>query len=352
MKRVLVTGSLGYIGSVLTPYLTQHGFSCCGFDIGFFKDCTLFPAEDVPVTFGDIRKFDPTLLEGVSAVVHLAGISNDPMKQFNPSLVYDPVRQATRELASLCKERGIRFIFASSCSVYGMAGEKIVNESSKPYPAIPYSFHKLDIEHDLVELAGSGFAPIILRFATAFGLSARMRFDIVVNMFVGMAVAQKVITLNSEGTVWRPFVHVNDICQAVRACLELEYKGSQPLIMNVGDDNENYRIRDLVQIVQEEVPGCEVVFDRKGTDELINDRKVAGGVDRRDYRVSFAKIQEVLKGFRCQWDLQRGIREMRDFFTTNNLTVEQFKRIDFYRLQKMESLLDNRNITPDLEWSQ
>lgn len=355
MKRrgtVLVTGSLGYIGSVLTPYLMREGYACRGFDIGFFKNCTLYPPEDAPVIFGDIRTFDPALFKEVGAVVHLAGISNDPLKQFEPAVVYDPIRRASRVLALMCKERGIKFVFASSCSVYGMSGEGVVDERSEPQPAIPYSFHKLDIERDLTELAGDGFSPIILRFATAFGLSPRMRFDIVVNMFVGMAVAQRAITLNSTGMVWRPFVHVEDICQAVRRCLELDYDGDVPLIMNVGDDHENYRIRDLAEIVQKEVPECGVVFDLKSTDELVKDRKVKGGIDQRDYRVSFAKLKEVFKGFQCKWDVQKGVRQMRDFFVANKLTREQFKSVDYYRLQKMESLLDNRSIDQNLSWSQ
>lgn len=347
---VLVTGALGYIGSVLTSYLTRQGFSCRGFDMGFFKDCTLYPPEDAPVTIGDIRVFDPALLDNVSAVVHLAGISNDPMKQFDPAVVYDPIRHASRALALMCKERGIKFIFASSCSVYGMAGEGVVDERSEPHPAIPYSFHKLDIERDLAELAGDGFSPIILRFATAFGLSPRMRFDIVVNMFTGMAVAQKIIVLNSPGMVWRPFVHVNDICQAIQGCLELAYDESEPLIMNVGDDNANYLIRDLAEIVQKYVPGCEIIFDLKGTDAMVRDRKVIGGVDRRDYRVSFAKIGNILKGFRCKWDVQKGVSQMRDFFMAHKLTMEQFKSIDYYRLQKMEQLLDTRQLNKSLSW--
>lgn len=343
--KILVTGSLGYIGSVLMPYLKNYDYDCMGLDAGFFKDCLLYPIKEENTVLKDIREITEDDLKNVDVVVHLAGIANDPMKTLEPEKVYEPGRRYTYRLASLCKELGIKFIFASSCSVYGAASSEISDEKSTPNPVTPYSLNKLQIEEDLRKLSGENFSPIILRFATVFGLSPRMRFDIVVNMFVGMALTSGEITLNSKGEVWRPFVHIKDACKAIRYSIESDFE--HPLILNVGDTSQNYQIIQLANIVKKEILGTKITF-LAGKDELVEDRKITDGVDKRDYKLSFEKIKETLKGFTCEWTVRKGIENMRDNFKKLGLTKEDFKNINFYRLQKMEYLLKNNYISDDL----
>jgi len=349
MKKVLVTGSLGYIGSVLTPCLKKHGYDCTGLDAGFFKDCTLFPAEEENTVFKDIRDITKDDLKDIDVVVHLAGIANDPLKTLQPEKVYEPVREYTYQLAKLCKGLGVKFIFASSCSVYGAAPNEVSDEKSKPNPVTPYSLNKLQIEEDLRELSDQEFSPIILRFATVFGLSPRMRFDIVVNMFAGMAITSGKIVLNSTGQVWRPFVHIEDVCQAIRYSIETESDLQYPFILNVGDTHQNYKIIQIAQMVKGEFPGSEIMF-LSGKDELVADRKITDGADKRDYNISFEKIEETFKGFSCDWTVEKGIQDMKDGFGKLGLTEETFKNINFYRLQKMEHLLQSGYLTDDLIW--
>jgi len=349
MKKVLITGSLGYIGSVLMPYLGKHGYDCTGLDTGFFKDCTLFPTEEENTVFKDVRDITKDNLKNIDVVVHLAGIANDPLKTLQPEKVYEPGREYTYKLAALCKELRIRFIFASSCSVYGAAPNEISDEESKPNPVTPYSLNKLQIEEDLRELSDKEFSPILLRFATVFGLSPRMRFDTVVNMFAGMALTSGEIVMNSTGQVWRPFVHIRDACKAIRYGIETELELEYPLILNVGDTHQNYKIIQIAQMAKGEFPGSKITF-LSGKDELIADRKITDGADKRDYNISFEKIKETFKGFSCDWTVEKGIQEMKDGFSKLGLTEENFKNIDFYRLQKMEHLLQNGYLTDDLIW--
>ena len=349
MRKVLVTGSLGYIGSVLMPYLKKHGYDCTGLDTGFFEDCTLLPVEEEHTVFKDVRDINKDDLKDTDVVVHLAGIANDPLKTLQPGKVYEPVREYTYQLARLCKGLGVRFIFASSCSIYGAAPNEISDEKSKPNPVTPYSLNKLQIEEDLGELSDREFRPVILRFATVFGLSPRMRFDIVVNMFAGMAITSGKIVMNSTGQVWRPFVHIEDACKAIRCGIDSESNLEYPLILNVGDTGQNFQIIQIAQMVKDEFPGSEITF-LSGKDELIEDRKVTDGADKRDYNISFEKIKETFKGFSCDWTVKKGIQDMRDGFGKLGLTGENFKNINFYRLQKMEYLLQNGYLADDLTW--
>ena len=284
-RTILVTGSLGYLGSRLTHYLSDAGFRCRGYDTGFFRDCTLYPAQDPDTTMKDVRDLSERDLEGVDAVVHLAGISNDPFGSLKPEEIYDPTRAFSGHLAMHCKQMGIRFIFASSCSVYGIGGDRLVTEQSRTFPQTPYSRNKLQIEQDLVSLAAQDFSPIILRFATIFGISPRIRFDIVINMFVGMALTTGRILLNSNGQAWRPHVHIEDACEAILRCLTLQVPAGQPLVLNVGDTQQNLRIVDVAELVRRCVPRCQVEFlhgdgrptTPKALQELAQDRKIQDG---------------------------------------------------------------------------
>lgn len=352
--RVLVTGSLGYLGSVLTGYLQQHGAEVVGYDTGIFKDCLLYDRPTVPTLMRDVRDFRESDLDGFDAMVHLSGISNDPLRSLDPVKVYDPTRAYTFELAKLCKKRGVKFVFSSSCSVYGKGEDGLVNEDSTPNPQTPYSLNKVQVEQDLQSLSDRSFSPIALRFATAFGLSPCHRFDLVTNMLSGMALTTGKIILNSDGTPWRPNVHVLDICKAVKGALDLDYREGRLLVLNVGDEKNNLQIIDIARKVQEAVPGCELHFlkDNPNLDKegLVNDRKVKAGVDTRTYRVSFEKIRRVLPGFTCDWSVETGVRDMVDRLRTMGLTEPRFKNTRFYRLQTIEALHREGYISDELRW--
>lgn len=353
MKKVLVTGSQSYIGSVLTPYLKSAGYGCVGMDAGFIKDCLLYPEVDSSTIFKDSRDITLKDLKGYDVVIHLSGISNDPFKNFDPAKIYNPVRNYTLRIAKLCKKLGIRFIFASSCSVYGKGTDKLSTENSRVYPQTPYSLNKLQVENDLEKISDKSFVPIALRFATAFGLSPRMRFDLVINMFTGMGYTTGKIILNSNGQAWRPFVHINDICKAIMSAIEVKTGGSKPLIINVGSSDENYQIITLAKLVQKQIPGCKLEMltqNKIVQNELIKDRKIQDGVDSRNYKISFEKISKVFPGFACDFTVKKGIRQMLNKYREIKLTKEKFENIKFYRLQKFEQLIKKGLLTEELKW--
>jgi nucleoside-diphosphate-sugar epimerase len=354
MTRVLVTGSLGYIGSVLTPYLASAGFDCVGYDTAFFGGCSLYPPAPTTTVLRDARDIGDADLRDVDAVVHLAGISNDPMGQLDAASIYDPTRAYSLRIAELCKARGVQFIFASSCSVYGVGSGELLTEKSPTHPQTPYSVNKLQIEEDLQRLSDRDFSPIALRFATVFGRSPRIRFDVVVNMLTGMAAANGTLVLNSDGTAWRPNLHILDACQAVRRAIELDYRGGELLILNVGDEANNLQVIQIAKIIQTVVPNCDLRFLAENpeldTEGLIRDRKVKAGADTRTYKVSFEKIRTVMPGFACAWSVERGAGEMAALFRELSLTPEIFKRRGFYRLQELEHLHGDGYLSDDLRW--
>ena len=356
-KTVLITGSLGYIGSRLAQHLHGVGFRCLGYDTGFFHDCVLYPPADVETVRKDVRQIDRDDLKGVDVVIHLAGMSNDPFGYLSAEKVYDPTRVYALRLAKLCKDMGIRFIFPSSCSVYGVGKGGLLTEDGETNPQTPYSLNKLQVEGDLRGISDENFSPIILRLATVYGLSPRMRFDVVVNMLTAMAAVNGRIVLNSDGKAWRPHVHIDDVARAMKMCIELEHNSCEPLILNVGDTEENYQVIEVAQMVKGQVQDSEIVFlnqldSGQGKDdmELVRDRKIQDGADSRTYKVSFERIKQVLPGFQCDWTVRRGIGHMVDRFREMGLTEEHFKDVSFYRLQKMESLLNNGYLSEDLYW--
>lgn len=354
MKQILVTGSLGYLGSVLTTNLAENGYDCIGYDTGFFKDCHLYPSPPTNTVIRDARNISEADLKNVDVVVHLAGISNDPMGKLDAGRIYDPTRAYSLAIAKLCKKLGIRFIFASSCSVYGVGGDELLTEQSPTHPQTYYSLNKLQIEDDLRVMSDRDFSPIALRFATAFGSSPRHRFDVVINMLTGMAVANRTIVLNSNGLSWRPNVHVLDICQSVRQAIDLDHHSGDLLVLNVGDDANNLQVIDIAKIIQQAVPGCELKFlaenpelDKEG---LIRDRKIKEGGDTRTYKVSFGKIRKVIPNFKCEWSVESGVKEMVARFEECHLDMAFFKRKGFYRLQELERLYETGLISDDLYW--
>lgn len=353
-KKVLITGSLGYLGSVLTDYLLERGIDCIGYDTGFFKNSLLYPELKTNTIFRDARDIKEVDLINVDVLINLAGISNDPMGNLDPAKIYDPTREYSFKLAKMCKTLGVKFIFASSCSVYGLGEDDLLTEESKVYPQTGYSLNKLQIEEDLHTLADKDFSPIALRFATVFGNSPRLRFDLVINMLTGMAVADKLIVLNSDGKAWRPNLHILDLCKAVYCSIEFEYNGGELLVLNVGSEENNLQIMEIAKIIQKSIPGCEIKYlhenpelDKEG---LIRDRKIKGEGDTRTYKVSFEKIKNILPGFKCEWNVERGVIDMANKFHEISFTREIFKRKGFYRLQQLEYLYENSYLSDDLYW--
>lgn len=356
MKRVLITGSQGYLGSVLTQYLSDQGFDCIGFDTGFFKNTLLYPAPSTKTIFRDARDITESDLENIDVVVHLAGISNDPMGKLDAALIYDPTRIYAFNIAEMCKKLGVRFIFASSCSIYGLGKDELLTEDSEVHPQTGYSKNKLEIEQDLRTICDKNFSPIALRFATVFGHSPRIRFDVVINMLIGMAMANKQIILNSDGKAWRPNLHIQDVCKAVKCAIDFDYKGGELMVLNVGSDENNLQIIDIAKIIQQTIPGCELKFlsenpdlDKEG---LIQDRKIkADGGDTRTYKVSFEKITKELPGFgKCDWSVEKGVKDMAAKFDSVGFNAKLFKLTGYYRLQQLEYLYENHFISDDLRW--
>ena len=358
MSKVLITGSLGYIGSVLSNYLCEKGHDCIAMDTGFFEDALLYQLplkKRIKVIRKDVRDFEEADLQGIEVVVHLAGISNDPVGTLNPATVYDPTRHYSLKIARLCKKLGIRFIFASSCSVYGIGDGQLLDEDSSTNPQTYYSLNKQQIEQDLACLADTEFSPVALRFATVFGLSPRIRFDVVINMLVGMAVANNRVVLNSDGQAWRPNLHILDACEAISCAINLEFRRPQLLTLNIGSEENNMKILDIAGLIISALPGTKLAFlnddptiDKDG---LIADRKVEQGADRRTYRVAFRKIRCEMPEFRIRWSVKDGISEMVSGLQAINFDNELFSNRGFYRLQRLESLHERALIDDELRWN-
>ena len=259
MSKILITGSNGYIGSFLVPYLKAKKYDILSIDIGFFRSCFLYKDEKKEQTiYKDVRKITEVDLNNVNTIVHLAGISNDPLKAVSSKKVYNLTRKYTFELAQKAKKLGVKFIFASSCSVYGAANNRLLlNEDSPTNPQTAYSLNKLQIEKDLEKIADKNFFPICLRFGTIFGVSKRIRFDIIINMLVGMAITTKKIILNSNGKAWRPNLYIEDACSAIEQAIRYNKKknDSKILILNVGMNKNNLTVIGIAKIIKEAVNG-------------------------------------------------------------------------------------------------
>ena len=339
--RVLITGADGYIGAVLAPTLLERGIDVVGLDCGYYRDGWLYnDARPRPLTLTkDIRHITAKDVEGFDAVVHLAELSNDPLGEHNASTTYDINHRGSVNLAKACKQAGIaRFIYTSSCSVYGAADDAgELDEKSETRPLTAYAKCKLLVERDVGELADDSFSPVFLRNATAFGVSPRMRFDIVLNNLAGFAWTTKEIKMISDGTPWRPLVHVEDICQAIALALEAPRERVHNEIFNVGTDQQNYRIREVAEIIAGEFEGCTTSFGPQGG-------------DNRSYRISFHKIHRHLPDFQCRWSARRGAIQLREVFQRTGMTKETFFFRGFTRLAQLKHLIATRQINSDFYW--
>lgn len=338
--KVLVTGTEGYIGAHLPSMLESRGHEVVGLDTGFYAEGELYEMNGVAHRSlrRDIRDLTEADLAGYDAVVHLAELSNDPLGELNPEVTYRINHVGSVQLARRAKAAGVsRFVYTSSCSVYGQGTADLVTEESEVNPQTAYARCKVLVERDVSELAGNDFSPTFLRNATAYGPSPRMRFDIVLNNLAGLAWTTGEIKLTSDGTPWRPLVHVRDIAKAIRCALEAPRDIVHGQVFNVGDTSQNYRIREVAEIVSEALPGCRLSIGKSDG-------------DNRSYRVSFDKINAELTGFRCDEDAASGARELMDLFERIALNTEVFQSPPFTRLKQLKRLLAEGRLNADLFW--
>ena len=341
MSRVLVTGADGYIGSIMCPRLSAGGHEVVGLDTGFYRRGLLFESGDSrpAVMSKDTRHIERRDLEGIDAVVHLAELSNDPLGENDPELTMAINHRGSVALAKLCREAGVRrFVYASSCSIYGAGGDDAKTELSPVAPQTAYARCKILVERDVSALRDERFAPVFLRNATAFGASPRQRFDLVLNNLAGHAFTSREIRMTSDGSPWRPIAHIEDLCEAVACALEAPDEAVAGEAFNVGDDAQNYRIREIAEIVARTFPGCELTVGPSNG-------------DTRSYRVSFAKIRERMPAFRCRWDAERGAAQLRTVFNRIAMTPEMFAFSPFTRLSELKWLRETGQLDRELFWT-
>jgi len=339
--RILVTGHNGYIGTILAPMLKASGHHTVGLDSDLYARCTFGNSvPEIPEIRKDIRDIDASDLEGFDAVMHLAALSNDPLGNLNPDLTYEINHLASVNLAKLAKEAGVQhFLFSSSCSTYGAAGDGMLTEEADFNPVTPYGYSKVYVEKEVADLASDNFSPTFLRNATAYGVSPRLRFDIVLNNLVAWAYSTGKVLIKSDGTPWRPIVHIEDISRAFIAVLEAPREVIHNQAFNVGRNDQNYRIRDLAEIVRDTVPGCQIEYAQDA------------GPDKRTYRVDFSKIAQKLPEFKPQWDARKGAQELYEAYKESDLKLDEFEGPKYKRIDHIKQLLSDGLLDASLRWT-
>ncbi len=341
--KLLLTGHDGYIGAVMSRMLAERGHEVVGVDSGLFEGCDFAGGpETIPSLHKDIRDLERRDLEGFDAVIHLAAISNDPLGNLNPGCTYEINHEASVRLAELSREAGVeRYLYSSSCSVYGSASpDDVLDESASFSPVTPYAKSKVMVEADVRELANDGFSPVFLRNATVYGVSPRLRGDLVVNNLVGWALTTGRVHLKSDGTPWRPLVHVEDVCGAFHAALVAPREAIHNEAFNVGRDDENYRISQVAEIVHAAVEGSELSYAE------------GAGPDPRCYRVDFGKIRDRLPGFEPTWTVPRGVAQLVDAFRAVELRQEDLEGDRYLRIAHISRLLSEGRLDSDLRWTE
>ncbi len=340
LPRVLVTGHRGYLGSVMAPHLMTQGYEVVGLDTGYFDDCTLVPdVGDVPYIRLDIRDLSPEHLAGFDAVVHLAALSNDPIGNLDQTWTEDINTRGSVRLAELAKEAGVRrFLFSSSCIMYGASDAALCDENVPLDPKTTYARSKADSEAAISELAGEGFSPVYLRNGTVYGISPRMRFDTVLNNLTGAGYTSGVVTVVGDGTPWRPVVHVEDVARAFQAALEAPAEDIHNEAFNTGAGHLNHQISELAQFVGENLPGCKV--------------EILGSVDadQRTYKADFSKFARTFPDFEFRWTARAGASHMVTEFQRIGLGADDFTGAKFTRLKWLRGLLENDRLDGNLRW--
>ena len=338
MKNILVTGSQGYIGAVLVPKLLDLGHKVCGLDTDLYRDADCgSPPTNIPILATDIRDVRIDQLAEFDIVIHLAALSNDPLGNLDPQLTYDINHRASVDLARKAAQAGVkRFLFSSSCSCYGAAGNELLSEEADFNPITPYGKSKVLADREISQLANDSFSPTFLRNATAYGFSPRLRLDLVVNDFAASAYLDKRIYIKSDGTPWRPLVHVSDICQAFIKIMNASRDAVHNQAFNVGDSRENYRVSDLAEIVRSALPECAVEYDPNG------------GPDKRCYRVSCDKLKRHIPNFEIEWTVEKGVEELLDAFRRFDLKQDAVAGKRYLRLAGLERRMQERVVLEDL----
>ena len=339
--RVLVTGHKGYVGTVMVPMLQADGYDLTGLDSDLYGGNT-FSGEITNIHYirKDIRDIESSDLKGFDAVIHLAALSNDPLANFNPKITYSINYYTSLKLARLAKKVGVqKFLFSSSCSVYGESDGKMMTEESKPNPITPYGVSKLLAEESISKLADSKFSPTFLRFATAYGVSPMIRSDLVVNNLVGWAIITGKVWLKSDGTPWRPIIHVEDFSRAIIAILNSPRGLVQNQVFNVGTTKENYQMRELADIVKETVPGSRIEYAEDA------------GPDKRNYRADCSKLALALPEFKFQWNARRGVKQLYNVYKKLGLTtIEEFEGPQYNRIAQIKKLISMGFLDKNLRW--
>ena len=341
--HVLVTGHKGYIGTIMVPMIQAEGFEVTGLDNDLFDGCIFGDPSisggipDIPYVRKDIRDVELSDLRGIDAVVHLCALSNDPLGDFNPEMTLEINYEASVRLAKLAKKAGVqRYLFSSSCSIYGASGSDLVTEESTPNPVTPYGISKMRAEKDISELADAKFSPTFLRSATAYGVSPMLRFDLVLNNLVAWAHTTGIVLLKSDGTAWRPIVHIQDISRAFIAVLNASKDLVHNQVFNVGITEENYRTRDLAEIAKETVPNSDIKYARDAEP------------DKRSYRVNFSKIAHTLPKFKPQWNARLGAKQLYDAYKKVGITLEEFEGPRYRRITHLENSVNGGHLDKTL----
>ena len=351
MKNILITGSHGYIGSVVSPELKNLGYNISGIDNGYFIDCkvnNLF--QDIPYTKKNVDEVCESDLKDIDVVIHLAGMQNDPLKSTLPGKVYDIEFSYSKKLAQICKKLKVKFIYASSCSIYGTGSNALLNEESKVNPLTPYSHNKLKTEDYLISISDKNFNPVMLRFATVYGYSPRLRLDLYINMFAGMALTDKKIQLNSDGLAWRPNLYIGDISSVLDGLININFK--EPTIINVGNQSSNDQVVNVVKIIKNIESDIITKFLKPDESSLYGDQYITSNKDKRSYKVDFSKLNTIVGKSSCKTDLNNGIKKLISNLKELKGLDQKIKDEKFFRLQWIQKLINENIINHSLSYIQ